>query len=276
MGLKSSKDDFKKPFAHVKGLEELEGPINDEGDIYVRPASFGVTPIWYRHDKENMQWFWTPYSPFESPRSNHEWMPVSDMQVRSGYWKNEEPAQCNKKIIQILNQLNPSNISRSKSSTKNSRIHPTSHLQKATTSLRCRFCLKEKHPMLLLYAEMPTESYHLVVKIDLTYYEMNEEIKHTRVRVLNKTWGDFGDAEYKFFPTEYVIKKTYDEIRDWCIQYENQHKIYSLYFNNCRRFMMNLCAFLNIPFPDSYPMEAILYTAQAITNSENYTQQKDN
>eukprot|EP01040_Poterioochromonas_malhamensis_P006199 gene6199-6671_t len=80
-------------------LRELRGPDAD-GD-FVRPASFMITPIWYRFDYEKLSWSWSPEA------KKDLWMSVDTLIVSSGFWKGETPAPPNVKIINALRELKP-------------------------------------------------------------------------------------------------------------------------------------------------------------------------
>jgi hypothetical protein len=82
---------------HNPGLAELLGP--DADGVYVRPASFGITPIWYRYKAGG--WEWTPYDP--STRAGATtWQPAAELAVRSGGWKGHQPATPNVNILRCL------------------------------------------------------------------------------------------------------------------------------------------------------------------------------
>ena len=66
--------------------------------IFVNPASFGVTPIWYRFDLERGTWTWTPYA----SAGEDDWMTVETDRVQTGFWAGDKPAQKNLEIIEYL------------------------------------------------------------------------------------------------------------------------------------------------------------------------------
>ena len=88
-------------------LIELSGPISIENDklTFVKPASLLVTPIWYQYSIKLNKWMWTPYDPYKE--KNLDWLDISILTVPYGFWKGEQPAQCNIKIILYLKQYNP-------------------------------------------------------------------------------------------------------------------------------------------------------------------------
>jgi hypothetical protein len=67
----------------------------------VNPKSFFVTPIWYFYSPKHNRWFWTPYKNYDI------WMPVDKLTVKSGSYKDQQPAQINIEIIEYLRQNNP-------------------------------------------------------------------------------------------------------------------------------------------------------------------------
>lgn len=84
-------------------IEELaqEGLIVVDDNLFVSPASFGITPIWFRRSCHS--WFWTP-NPVESGKYPN-WMRISsddDMRVIGGFWHGEVPATKNTRIIDFL------------------------------------------------------------------------------------------------------------------------------------------------------------------------------
>ena len=122
------------PFASIP---DLRGPVNIEHCIFIRPASPGVTPIWYKclcisqslHGSKSSQfkkieWKWTPYDPFklrhenddisndyifenDAYDKNHEWIDIKILKVPNGFWKGIKPAEPNIKIIKFLNRNIP-------------------------------------------------------------------------------------------------------------------------------------------------------------------------
>ena len=66
--------------------------------IFVNPAAFGVTPIWYRFDVNRGVWHWTPYA----SAGEDDWMPVGTDRVKTGFWAGVKPAPQNLEIIQYL------------------------------------------------------------------------------------------------------------------------------------------------------------------------------
>jgi len=92
-----------KAFPEIYELRRLKGPITVSDDclIYIRPKSPLITPIWYRFDRLNLEWSWTPY-PYETL---NRWIPISQLTVPSGFWKGQKPAKPNIKIISYLQKV---------------------------------------------------------------------------------------------------------------------------------------------------------------------------
>ena len=68
--------------------------------IYTNPASTFVSAIWYFYSPKYKSWFWTPYKDYEV------WMPVSQLTVKSGYYKGHYPVPINRDIIKYLYEQN--------------------------------------------------------------------------------------------------------------------------------------------------------------------------
>ncbi|KAH3723336.1 hypothetical protein Pelo_17957 [Pelomyxa schiedti] len=85
-------------FPGVAELVELKGPY--EGDVFIRHASIGITPIWYFFGPDNM-WYWTPYDHFIA------WIPVTELRCTAGIWKGAKPATQNINIINYLKNNTP-------------------------------------------------------------------------------------------------------------------------------------------------------------------------
>ena len=92
------------PFSDI---DELRGPIDTQKNIFIRPASLFVTPIWYKCNPLNGEWKWTPYNPYSNQSKNYPWLPTNDLVVPIGFWKGEKPATCNRKIIKYLDDNSP-------------------------------------------------------------------------------------------------------------------------------------------------------------------------
>jgi hypothetical protein len=85
---------------HLEQLRKIKLDQIDEL-MFVSPASFGVSPIWFVRTCHS--WFWTPTNPEEDGGSN--WMRISPedhLQVIGGYWNGVEPAPKNIRIIRYL------------------------------------------------------------------------------------------------------------------------------------------------------------------------------
>ena len=86
--------------SYIKELEQ-NGLVCLDGSVFVSPASFYVTPIWFKRTFHS--WFWTPTDPQNDPN----WMIIStdvDLKVIGGSWEGKEPALKNIKIIKFLQE----------------------------------------------------------------------------------------------------------------------------------------------------------------------------
>ncbi|CAF1420602.1 unnamed protein product [Rotaria magnacalcarata] len=72
-----------------------------ESGVYQNPKSATATAIWYFYSPKHNQWYWTPYKNFAI------WMPVSQLKVTKGFWKDQQPAAQNIEIITYLEVYNP-------------------------------------------------------------------------------------------------------------------------------------------------------------------------
>ena len=83
--------DREPPFPSIPALKDLRLLEHQEfnvHELYVRPPSFGVTCIWYRHHTNRFTsvWEWTPYDPyFEVEAVTSRWIPVTQMTVKVGW-----------------------------------------------------------------------------------------------------------------------------------------------------------------------------------------------
>jgi len=87
------------PPSAFPGIAELE-ELCVYGDYFIRRASPGITPIWYRYIP-GRGWFWSPY--FPPP----DWIPVARETVPDGPWQGHSPAQVNLAIIRYLRKHEP-------------------------------------------------------------------------------------------------------------------------------------------------------------------------
>lgn len=90
-------------FPEIYQLRELVGPIivsnSNSYLIYVRPQNCLITPIWYRFDRLNLEWSWTPYGTLD------RWIPIHQLTVPDGFWKGQKPAKPNIEIIRYLQNV---------------------------------------------------------------------------------------------------------------------------------------------------------------------------
>ncbi len=73
---------------------------NQDG-VYINPKSSFVTAIWYFYSPTRNRWFWTPYENY------NVWMSVDELTVKSGCYKDRQPASINIEIINYMRQNNP-------------------------------------------------------------------------------------------------------------------------------------------------------------------------
>ena len=84
-----------------QGLQPTPNP-----DIFISPASFGVTPLWFY--RSNHAWYWTPKDPGNYRIENlvlSNWTIIErdfPCKVIGGKWDGEEPANRNVKLINWL------------------------------------------------------------------------------------------------------------------------------------------------------------------------------
>jgi len=83
-------------------LERLKlQQISAHHDDWVSPASFLITPIWFKRTFHG--WYWTPINPRKSQdQSNYMSVNNSSLAVIGGYWDGEVPAEKNVRIITYL------------------------------------------------------------------------------------------------------------------------------------------------------------------------------
>ena len=80
------------------GLEETS-----RKDIFISPASFFITPLWFY--RTNYAWYWTPVEPKNNCADVSNWIiiyPGCSLKVIGGYWDGMEPAQKNINLIHWL------------------------------------------------------------------------------------------------------------------------------------------------------------------------------
>eukprot|EP01084_Bolivina_argentea_P229019 386645_1 len=138
-------------------------------------------------------------------------------------------------------------------------IHTNLRLRK-NELLRARFAKKtgEKHPELIIYGDEPEYDNDQVIRIDLVC--INDSVtneKQNKVRLQCKTWGEMKNRDCD--ELEFPILKSLKDITTFCVEYQKKNSEYSLDFNNCRKFMIELCKFLSIKYPDKYPFEETWY-----------------
>ena len=89
--------------SHVYDLMKKGLVLTDIPNLFVSPASFGVTPIWFLRTKHG--WYWTPTKPDKNDFDLSNWMiiiPKNSLEVIGGFWDGIEPAQRNIDLIRWL------------------------------------------------------------------------------------------------------------------------------------------------------------------------------
>eukprot|EP01084_Bolivina_argentea_P057706 105421_1 len=127
--------------------------------------------------------------------------------------------------------------------------------------LRCKFAKKigSKHPELLVYGTEPEFDNDQLIRLDLICID-DKGNKINKVRLQSKSWGELKNRDCN--ELEYPITKTLKQITTFCFEYQTKNNDYSYGTNNCRKFMIELCVFLKIKFPDAYPFEDKWYNIQ--------------
>lgn len=150
-------------------------------------------------------------------------------------------------------------------------IHGNMALMKVE-SLYVSFMQIDKHPMIIIFDKKPKFDDDKLVRIDLIYKfdKLNCKKKLNVVRFQSKTFGDFRNNEtclYNFDNNNcYYLMKSLKEVYQWCIDYQENNKKYAATWNNCRTFMIKLCKYIGIVFPEKMPCEEYLYKTVGYTN----------
>eukprot|EP01083_Nonionella_stella_P162169 532143_1 len=144
-------------------------------------------------------------------------------------------------------------------------IHTNLRLRK-NELLKCKFARKRgsKHPELLVYGDWPEFDNDQVIRIDLICTDDDKTgQKINKVRLQSKSWGELKNRMCN--ELEFPVIATVDDITMFCIEYQKNNIKYSHSRNNCRKFMIALCEFLKIQFPDAYPLEDKWYKIQEVS-----------
>ena len=133
-----------------------------------------------------------------------------------------------------------------------------------------------KHPMMAIFEKGRCPKYQddNLVRVDLVY-SLNKEtnVKTNVVRFESMTYGSFNDKNvYKWSDKIHDVKKQMILIRRFCVHYQENNVEYSKTSNNCRKFMIELCGFLNIPCDEAMFFEEFWYKGRAWTE---HTKQAD-
>lgn len=130
--------------------------------------------------------------------------------------------------------------------------------------LKCRFVKGQNshHPELLIYNKYPEKSHHVVTRIDLICVDGEDGgKKENRVRMQCVTWGKLPKRTDD--PREYPVLKSFPEITQHIVEYQEKNPYYDVKTNNCRKFIIDLCDFLCLKFPDAWFCEELWYSANA-------------
>eukprot|EP00484_Ammonia_sp_Unknown_P001113 CAMPEP_0197022084 /NCGR_PEP_ID=MMETSP1384-20130603/2996_1 /TAXON_ID=29189 /ORGANISM="Ammonia sp." /LENGTH=173 /DNA_ID=CAMNT_0042450053 /DNA_START=25 /DNA_END=546 /DNA_ORIENTATION=+ len=136
-------------------------------------------------------------------------------------------------------------------------------------NLRCQFVTVDKHPELIIFENSPEYDDDPVVVIDLVYRgEKDRHFRQNVVRVQGNTYGRFtNDARFSIGDKIQDIRKPMEDIVDWCIEYQEKNLEYSWSKKNCRTFMIALCKFISITWPDQQLFEELWYKSAGFTDS---------
>ena len=66
----------------------------------------------------------------------------------------------------------------------------------------------------------------------------------------------------------YPLTKSLNEIREFCIDYQDENTFYSYNANNCRKFMIALCKFIGTKWSGAFPCEDMWYAGRGYTNKK--------
>eukprot|EP00486_Rosalina_sp_Unknown_P007757 CAMPEP_0201580540 /NCGR_PEP_ID=MMETSP0190_2-20130828/49578_1 /ASSEMBLY_ACC=CAM_ASM_000263 /TAXON_ID=37353 /ORGANISM="Rosalina sp." /LENGTH=177 /DNA_ID=CAMNT_0048016829 /DNA_START=30 /DNA_END=563 /DNA_ORIENTATION=+ len=121
--------------------------------------------------------------------------------------------------------------------------------------LKFKFVYVNRHPKLIVFERAPRYGDDPVVCIDLVYDTNVAERQINIVRFRGKTWSDVQRTMTEEGTRIYDLQKALGEVLTWCMQYQDDNKYYNQSSNNCRKFMLELCAFIDVTFPDQYYLE---------------------
>eukprot|EP01083_Nonionella_stella_P117464 350127_1 len=137
--------------------------------------------------------------------------------------------------------------------------------------IKCRFATKDlgsggvgrqlkKHPVLMFF-EMEPERIEDVVWV----LHLVKDISTLKAKVeLNpKLWNSFCRDGGRWNVSDQIVELESISILDvakWCVQYEKKHPDYSEFYNNCRKFMLELSTYISVKWDDIMLMEKVWYT----------------
>lgn len=111
---------MKPLFADIEELKDLKGPIADHsveneviGICYDGINQPSISPIWFKYDKSECVWMWSPFDPHsvEWDMFSHRWIAITetsiDGEIGGEQFDGSEPAPVNVRIIQFLHDYNP-------------------------------------------------------------------------------------------------------------------------------------------------------------------------
>ena len=107
-------------FAEIEELKCLKGPIleNTDENTVICVCYDGInhpeiSPVWYKYDKSENQWVWSPFDPFSSEWTmfEHKWLSVATTAIDGEFggeiFDGDGPSETNINIIDYLHDHNP-------------------------------------------------------------------------------------------------------------------------------------------------------------------------